>query len=89
LYRCQDCLALAFQLADDLLDLIGDSHLLGKTAGKDAKAGKATLIALKGQDWARLELERLAEQAQELLAPFGASADILRQAALFIIHRKN
>jgi len=83
------CLGLAFQLADDLLDITTDSQTLGKTAGKDVKAGKATLVALNGQDWARAELARLANQAQDLLAPFGAAASLLRQTAHFIVTRKN
>jgi len=83
------CIGLAFQLADDLLDVTADSQMLGKTAGKDVKAGKATLVVLHGQDWARHELERLARQAEELLLPFGIKADSLRRATLFIIHRQN
>jgi len=82
------CLGLAFQLADDLLDMTEDTQTLGKTAGKDVKAGKATLPALKGQDWARQELDRLVKQACDLLTAFGTDADILRQGALFIIRRK-
>jgi len=82
-------IGVAFQLADDLLDMTVDTQILGKTAGKDVKAGKATLVALKGQDWARQELARLNAQAQELLEPFGGRAQYLHQAALFIITRKN
>jgi len=82
-------IGLAFQLADDLLDITADTQTLGKTAGKDIKAGKATLVALKGKDWAQGELELLAKQAGDLLSPFGAAADTLRQTALFVIRRKN
>jgi len=82
-------IGLAFQLADDLLDLTANTNTLGKTAGKDVRAGKATLVAMKGQDWARGELERIIQQARDLLLPFGARADILHQGAMFIIHRKN
>jgi len=82
-------IGLAFQLADDLLDITASTQTLGKTAGKDVKAGKATLVALKGKAWVQLELEHLARQAGDLLSPFGASADTLRQVALFIIKRKN
>jgi len=84
-----NCIGSAFQLADDLLDTTADARTLGKTAGKDVKAGKATLVALKGQDWARDELVRLIAKAQDLLAPFGERAQNLRQAALFIIERNN
>jgi len=82
-------IGLAFQLADDLLDLTVNTQTLGKTAGKDVKAGKATLVAMKGQDWARGELDRLIEKARELLQPFGRRADILHQGAMFIIRRQN
>jgi len=79
----------AFQLTDDLLDITADTQTLGKTAGKDVKAGKATLVALKGTDWAQCEVENLIKQADDLLSPFGKRADRLRQMALFVIRRRN
>jgi len=82
-------IGLAFQLADDLLDITADTNALGKTAGKDVKAGKATLPALKGEAWTRQELERLVRYSDDLLSPFGSRANSLRQAAYFIIHRQN
>ena len=51
-------IGLAFQLADDLLDLTADASQMGKATGKDAAAGKATLVALHGADWARGQLQR-------------------------------
>lgn len=82
-------IGLAFQLADDLLDVTADTSALGKTAGKDAAAGKATLVALHGVEWVRHQLDGLVAQANEILQPYGHKADILRQAALFTSHRKN
>jgi len=79
----------AFQIADDLLDLEGDAATIGKTAGKDASAGKATLVAALGPDGARARLATLIAQADAALAPFGAKADSLRAAARFIAERQS
>ncbi len=80
-------IGLAFQLADDLLDLTSTPATLGKATGKDAAAGKATLVALHGPDWARRQLDGLVEQASSLLEPFGAKADRLRDTARFVASR--
>ena len=78
---------LAFQLADDLLDATSNASVLGKAAGKDQAAGKATLVSLHGVDWTKKQLAGLVGQASELLAPFGERADLLRQAARFVANR--
>ena len=80
-------IGLAFQFADDLLDLTADSAAMGKATGKDAAAGKATLPALHGAAWTRKQLKGLVDQAHELLAPFDAKARMLKQAATFIANR--
>ncbi|APX70161.1 MULTISPECIES: polyprenyl synthetase family protein [unclassified Brucella] len=82
-------IGLAFQLADDLLDVTADAGTMGKATGKDAAAGKATLVSLHGIDWTRQQLSGLVAQAESLLAPFGEDAETLKQAARFIAERQN
>lgn len=81
-------LGLAFQIADDLLDVEGDTALTGKRLHKDAGAGKATFVSVLGVDGAKARARDLVAQAQDALAPFGPQADILRHAAQFVIARK-
>lgn len=81
-------IGLAFQLADDLLDVTSSAAAMGKATGKDAAAGKATLVALHGAAWARKQLKGLVKQAEELLEPYGEAADVLRSAARFVAERE-
>ena len=80
-------LGAAFQIADDVLDAVGTTEGIGKTAGKDEAAGKATLVALLGVDRARLQAEMLSEQATLHLDAFGPEADRLRALAAFVVQR--
>ncbi|AQX28489.1 MULTISPECIES: polyprenyl synthetase family protein [unclassified Bartonella] len=82
-------IGLAFQLTDDLLDLISQTKILGKTVGKDQTANKATLVNLYGIDEVQKKRDELIKKAEELLIPFGAKAIPLKQAAHFIAKRKN
>ncbi|MCZ2203633.1 polyprenyl synthetase family protein [Bartonella sp. A05] len=82
-------IGLAFQLADDILDVTASTQILGKTAGKDRTANKATLINLYGIQKAQKKRDDLIVEAEELLYPFGTKAQPLKQAARFIITRKN
>jgi farnesyl diphosphate synthase len=82
-------IGLAFQLADDLLDHTSDAKTLGKAAGKDNAAGKATLVSLHGSVWAQKQLKGLVEQAVELLAPYGEKAGVLIEAARFVAARRS
>ncbi|NWJ23247.1 polyprenyl synthetase family protein [Rhizobium sp. RM] len=82
-------IGLAFQLADDLLDLTADAATMGKATGKDAARGKGTLVALRGENWAGQKLREQVNEAAELLSPYGTKADILVAAARFIAERKS
>ena len=82
-------IGLAFQLADDLLDLTADAATMGKATGKDAARGKGTLVALRGETWAREKLQEQVAEASELLASYGEKAAILIAAARFIAERKS
>jgi farnesyl diphosphate synthase len=79
----------AFQIADDLLDVEGDSATLGKAAGKDAAAGKATLVGILGVEKAKARLDSLVAEAGAALAPFGEKGRMLMEAARFIAVRGN
>ena len=81
-------LGLAFQIADDLLDVEGNVVELGKTPGKDVAAGKATFVSILGAERARAQAEMLARQAAAHLDSFGEAADLLRQAANFVVARR-
>lgn len=81
-------LGLAFQIADDLLDVTGDAATTGKRTGKDAAAGKATFVSLLGLDGARAEAARLIARAEAALAGYGAGAENLRELARFVIERR-
>ncbi len=84
-----DALGAAFQLADDLLDAEGDANVIGKATGKDAAAGKATLIGLMGVEATRAELGRIEGDGLAALEPYGGRADVLCQALKFAVERRN
>ena len=89
LRRYGDALGLAFQIADDVLDVEGDAASMGKAVGKDAGAGKATFVSLLGLAEAKRRAGALVEEACDALAVYGDDADALRAAARFVIARRN
>ena len=82
-------LGAAFQIADDLLDATASADEAGKRTGKDAAAGKATLVGLMGAERARLQAERLVAQAKAHLDGFTERVDLLRMLADFTIERRS
>ena len=83
-----EALGIAFQLADDLLDVEGDAALVGKAVAKDRDAGKATLVSLIGVEAARQRLSEMEARARDALALFGGAAETLTTAAHFVSNRK-
>ncbi len=89
LRRYAQALGLAFQIADDILDAVGDEARAGKRLKKDAAAGKATFVSLLGPDGARARAAALVEAAEAALAPYGPAAARLRAAARFVLSRES
>lgn len=87
--RYAAAMGLAFQIADDILDVTGDAAKAGKKLGKDAEAGKATFVSLLGLDGAQIRAASLIDEATAALAPYGARAETLIAAARFVIAREN
>lgn len=82
-------IGLAFQVADDILDVTASTEDLGKTAGKDQNTDKTTFPKIMGLEESRIEAKRLIDEAKESLAPFGDRAGPLLALADYIINRKN
>lgn len=82
-------LGLLFQITDDLLDLLGDSALLGKPVKSDLKKKKLTYPALFGLEKTRLMAEELTERAIKILEPLGERASLLKDLTIYILNRVN
>jgi farnesyl diphosphate synthase len=82
-------LGLAFQIADDILDVKGDPAKAGKRLGKDAAAGKATFVSLLGLEGAEARARDLIAEAEACLSPYGNRAATLIAAARFVIARES
>jgi len=82
-------LGAAFQIADDVLDAIGTAEQIGKTAGKDEAAGKATVVSILGIERAEAQARMLCEQSKAHLEHFGPEADRLRALASYVVSRRN
>ena len=88
LYAYARALGLAFQIADDILDVTGDEAVAGKRLRKDDAAGKATFVSLLGLEGAQAKAQTLSDQAQAALEPYGEAAGNLRALARFVIDRE-
>lgn len=80
-------IGLAFQIADDILDVTGDPDKAGKRLQKDEQAGKATFVSLLGLDGAKSRAETLVNDARDAISQYGPRANTLQQVARFIIDR--
>lgn len=87
LSRYAKAIGLAFQIADDILDIEGDAEKAGKALRKDAEAGKATFVSLLGLEPARKRAHDLVAEAENALAPYGEKAQTLRDLACYIVSR--
>jgi len=85
--RFAECMGLAFQIKDDVLDVEGEQALTGKTHGADAARGKATYPSLMGMDNAKRRADALYADALAALDRFGGAAEPLRWMARYIVHR--
>lgn len=80
-------IGLAFQIADDLLDAMGDEAVAGKALRKDAAQGKETFLSLLGVESARERAQMLVDQAITHLSSYGEEAELLRAVARYVIER--
>jgi geranylgeranyl diphosphate synthase type II len=89
LQRYSECIGLAFQVQDDILDVVSDTTTLGKTQGADQALNKPTYVSLLGLDGARSKAAELYRSALLALESFDAGADALRHLAAYIVERRN
>jgi len=80
-------MGLAFQIKDDILDVEGDTALLGKAVGKDENLGKATFVSILGLEGAREKAAELGIRAKRHLEPFGENAQMLCNTVDFVLNR--
>ncbi|SHF65642.1 (2E,6E)-farnesyl diphosphate synthase [Vibrio gazogenes] len=89
LERYADAVGLAFQVQDDILDIIGDTQTLGKPQGSDSKHHKSTYPSLLGLDGAEQKTQSLLDEAIQALASIPYNTDLLKQFAQYVIERKS
>jgi geranylgeranyl pyrophosphate synthase len=88
LSRYAQAIGLLFQITDDILDVEGDTNIVGKTLRKDSEAHKSTFVSVLGMEKARQLANNLTARAREALTPFGHKSDILDVLTTFILERK-
>ena len=81
-------IGIAFQIADDILDVEGEQALVGKTLNKDATQGKVTFVSLYGLDQAKQIAKQLISEAKTIISKFGNKSQTLQDLAQYIIDRK-
>jgi len=86
--RCAYDLGIAFQIQDDILDVIGDEAVLGKPIGSDERNGKQTYVTIYGMDKAKAEVQRLSEEAIYILDTIGGDNLFMKQLMTYLIHRE-
>ncbi|MCM1192492.1 MAG: polyprenyl synthetase family protein [Butyrivibrio sp.] len=87
LEKCGYNIGIAFQIQDDILDVVGDSAELGKPVGSDEQNGKQTYVTLKGLEQAKKDVAALSDEAVRILEGFQGSHSFLKQLVLELIHR--
>ena len=87
--KCAYNIGIAFQIQDDVLDVIGDSKELGKMVGSDAQNNKQTYVTINGLEQSKKEVERLSNEAVDILNSFPGEHDFLEALILQLIHRRN
>ena len=86
--KCAYNIGIAFQIQDDILDVIGDSEELGKPVGSDAQNHKQTYVTIKGLREAKADVGRLSKEAVEILGSFGGDCEFLTELIMELIHRR-
>ena len=86
--KCAYNIGIAFQIQDDILDVVGDSEELGKTVGSDVQNHKQTYVTIKGLEQSVKDVERLSKEAVELLRSVPGEHAFLEQLILTLIHRR-
>ena len=88
LEKCASNVGIAFQILDDILDVIGDSRELGKNVGSDAQNHKQTYVTIFGLEKSKEDVAALSEEAVEILKAAGGEQGFLEQLILELIHRR-
>lgn len=86
--KCAYNIGIAFQIQDDILDVVGDSKELGKSTGSDAQNQKETYVTLKGLEQSKADVEALSKEAVGILDGFEGEHGFLKQLILTLIHRR-